>query len=341
MNWSKGYSANFYLTLVDPSTLGDVERFEIVGGSIKNESSNLRASADLDCVDYNYTNERLVRVWLDAKQTGETNGHEALFTGYTSSPDRKIDGSKETSKLECYSVLLPAYDILLERGWYAPVEADGLMLIRQLLKVCKVPVIFPESSASDDKNRNLTQSIVAENGETNLTMVEKLLEAMNWRLNIDGYGRIYVRPYSEDPVATFDSRINDILETDLTVSYNWFDCPNIVRANLDEEYAVARDYDSDTPMSIKNRGREVWYEEDDVALNDGETLQEFAERRLRELQRVSTTISYQRRFQPNVYVSDAIFLNYPKQRINGTFLITSQTIELGYNAQTSEEVIKL
>lgn len=338
MDWRKGYSASYYLMLVDPSTLGDIERYEIVGGTIKHESTNLRTSADLDCVNYTYTNERLIRVWMDTKQTGEPSGHEPLFTGYTSSPDRKIEGTKETAKLECYSVLLPAYDMLLERGWYAPVESDALVLIKQLLRVCKVPVNI---STKEDKNRSLTQSIVAENGETHLTMVEKLLSAMNWRMSIDGYGRIYIQPYDSEPIQTFDSRIYDVLETDLTVSYNWFDCPNVVRVNLDDDYAVAKDQDSDTPMSIQNRGREVWYEEDDVALNDGETLQEYAYRRLNELQRVSTTISYQRRFHPNVRVADTIMLNYPRQGIVGNFLVTSQAIELGFNAQTSEEVIRL
>lgn len=338
MNWSKGYSARYYAMLVDPSTLGDVESYEIVGGTVKFESSNLRTSADLDCVDYSYTEEKLIRIWLDAKQEGEPSGHVALFTGYTSSPDIKIDGAKTTSSLECYSVLLPAYDILLDRGWYAPVEADGLVLIQQLLRVCNVPIVV---SSTEDKNRNLTQSIVAESGETHLSMVEKLLAAINWRMWVDGYGRIHVQPYSETPVASIDSRTNDILETDLTISYNWFECPNVIRANQDDDYAIAKDYDSDTPMSITNRGREVWYEENDVALNDGETLQEFAIRRLNELQRVSKTISYQRRFQPNINVSDAIILNYPKQNITGKYLVTSQSIELGFNAQTSEEVIKL
>ena len=338
MDWRRGYTAHYYATLVDPETWQDTATFQITGGTVKVESSNLRASADLDVVDYTDTSERLIRVWLDTTQEGEVGSHTALFTGYTSSPNKTINGVLISRTLQCYSVLLPASDVLLPRGWYAPVETDGISLISSLLNVVNAPVDF---SKITDLNRTLKQSIVSEQNESRLSMTEKVLDAMNWRMWIAGDGTVYVGSYDINPVATFDSLENDIIEPSLTVTYDWFECPNVLRVVMDDQVALSYDYDSDSPSSINNRGREVWYEETDVVLNDNESLQEFADRRMRELRRTSKTIEYDRRFMPNIYPFDVVRINYPRQQLTGNYMISSQTIELGFNCKTSEEVMQV
>lgn len=338
MDWRRGFTAEYYATYVDSSTWRDGDRFEIIEGTVKRENSNLLNSADVKCKNFDGTSEKLIRIWLDTRQDGEDAGHIPLFTGYTSSPDRDINGVVEYRTLQCYSVLLPASDILLPRGWYAPLGIDGTIMIESLLKCTKAPI---DISPAEDENRSLKQAIIAEDNETNLSMVNKILTAMNWRMRIDGYGRIYIEPYILDPIAEFSAVDNDVIETSVSVTYDWFSCPNVLRAVMDNEVATARDEDSDTPMSINNRGREVWYEETDVVLNDHETLQEYANRRLKELQSVSTQISYTRRFHPDIYPLDAISINYPRQNLVGNYYVTSQSITLGFGAKTSEEVLAI
>ena len=41
MNWNKGFSAEYYASVVDPSTWRDIERFEIIDGDINRKSSEL------------------------------------------------------------------------------------------------------------------------------------------------------------------------------------------------------------------------------------------------------------------------------------------------------------
>ena len=339
MDWRKGFTATYYLSFVDINTWRDTQRIEITGGSVRKELSGLRASADIDCVNYNEPNEKLVRVWLDANQNGLEDSHTALFTGYASFPDKKIKGTIETERLQCYSVLLPASDTYMARGWYAPVDADAGVLIKQLLRPTRATVEIHELKKKT--GAVLSRSVIAEGNETNLSMVEKLLSVMDWRMWTDGMGVVHIAEYESEPVAVFDSVTNDIVEPTLTVEYDWFDCPNVLRVIMDEKSEVAYDRDSDTPMSIQNRGREVWYEEENVNLNTGENLQEYANRRLKELQRVSTSVSYDRRFNPDIYPTDVVRLNYPRQSIKGLFMVSSQTINLGFNAKTSEEVIKV
>ena len=213
---------------------------------------------------------------------------------------------------------------------------NGGELIKDLLNVIPVDISIAENSPG------LDSAIIAEDGENRLSMTDKILSLMNWKLRLDGYGNIFIEPYNLiNPVATFDSLNNDVIEPTLTVDYDWFDCPNVYRAVLDDSYAVARDDDPNSLLSTINRRREIWYEDSSVYLQENETLAEYAQKMLKQAQRVSMSISYDRRFDPGVYISDIVRLNYPAQDIIGNFLVISQSITLGYNARTSEEVVKI
>ena len=334
MDWTKGYSARYYLSVVDKNTMRDIDRIELTGGSIRRSMSDLRESASLDCVNYNSNVEQYIRVWLDTKQGGESS-HTPLFTGIATSPTDKYNGRLKTNTVECYSILKIASDIMLPRGWYAPVEANSGDLIRDLLSVTKTPITIAENAP------DISISIIAESGENHLSMSEKLLNAMNWRMRLDGYGSIFIEPINRDPVAYFSSNENDIIENDISITYDWFSAPNVLRCVLDDAYAEARDDDPDSPLSTVNRGREVWYEDTDVFLNSNETLAEYSQRMLKEYQRTATNISYSRRYYPNVYPGDVVRLNYAAQNVMGNFLVTDQSISLGYSAKTSEEVYKI
>ena len=334
MDWSKGFSAKYYVSILDRNTMRDLRRLEITGGSIKREDSELRESADIDCVNYTEDTEQIIRVWLDAKQGGGSS-HIPLFTGLATSPGRNINGTLTTNTLECYSILKYAQDVLLPRGWYAPKGINGGDLIRDLLSVVPVEKLISENSPG------LDSAIIAEDGESRLSMTDKILSLMDWRMLVDGYGRIHIEPYDTNPIARFDSVTNDVVEPSLSVTYDWFECPNVYRAVLDDSFAIARDDYPNSLFSTINRGREVWYEDSSAYLQENETLAEYAQRMLEIAQRVSTSISYDRRFDPAVYVSDIVGLNYPAQGITGNYLVTSQTITLGYNAKTSEEVVKI
>ena len=336
MDWSKGFSSRYYATIVDRKNWRDIQRFEITGGSIKRSTGELMQSATIDVGANELDNEQLIRIWLEATQVG-TSSRIALFTGLATSPKRNINGTKVRHSLECYSVLKPASDVLLPRGWYAPVDINVISQIVQLLKVTNSPVeIFGETS-----ELNLKSAVIAEQNETNLSMAEYLLSLVNWRLVLDGEGRITLMPYNTESKTVINPQNNDILELQVTDTNDWYSCPNVIRCVMDETYAEWRDEDPDSKFSIQNRGREVWVEETNCSLNDKETLAEYAQRRLKELQQVGRTISYDRRFRPDIYPDDIVTLNYPQQNLVGRFVVNDQTITLGSGCKTSEEVMQL
>lgn len=333
MIWKDGFTASYYAAIIDPRSWRETGRLEIMGGSIERSEADLRESADIDATELPEGGEAWVRIWLDADQDGIT--HVPLFTGLTSAPSRDIDGRRETYKIECYSVLKPIDDILTERGYYIPAEVTAPQAARRLLKTGIAPV---EVAPVADPPR-LTEAVIAEDGETNLTLAIKVLDAVNWRIRIDGYGTIWVEPNSNEVRTMFDAVDNDIIEMHVTDEYDWYSCPNVLRAISGDLTAIARDDDKDSPLSTVSRGREIWAEESSVSLGTNESLAVYAQRRLRVLQSPARTVSYSRRFDPDVNVGDIVRINHPEIGIDGEFRIKSQTLELTYGCRTSEEAV--
>ena len=189
----------------------------------------------------------------------------------------------------------------------------------------------------DDNLPLLSDTIIAEDNETNLSMIDKILYAMNWRIVLEGDGTIRITNVADSVSDVFDNLYNDILEMDITITNNWFDVPNVFRAVGSGISSIARDEDPDSPFSIQNRGREIWMGETDCVLNDGEKITEYAERRLKEEQNIHKTLDYSRRYKPDIHIGDAVWISYPEQQISGAFVITSQTINLGYGGSVSEQ----
>lgn len=331
MDWDKGFSAEYYVRRIDPQSWRDLERLEIISGSVTREAEDLRESATFEVKNYDRSAERWVRIYLDAKQ-GEESAHVPLFTGLATSPGDELDGVIRTNTITCYSVLKPAADVLLERGWYAPAGMDGGIILRQLLAVTPAPLQVAEDAPT------LAQAVIAEDGESNLSMVDKVLTAMDWRLRISGDGTIWAGPKSDEASAIFDPLEHDSIEPEIELEFDWYAAPNVFRAVSGDLVGVARDDDRRSPLSTVNRGREVWLEESGVDLASGETIAEYALRRLREEQTIATTADYTRRFRPDVMVGDKVDLRYPEQGLVGLYQVTAQTIELGYGAKTSESV---
>ena len=331
IDWSSGFSASFYMAEIDPVLWRDIRRMEITDASISRERQGLRQSADITCRQFDQSREMWVRIWLEASQ-GENTQKVPLFTGLAISPGTNINGSRMAYPVACYSVLKPAQDILLQRGWYAPAEAEGASLAARLLSVSPAPIVISENSPK------LGAAIIAENGETNLSMAEKILDAIGWRLLIGGDGSINICPQAAGSVATFDALDNDVIEPQVTLTRDWYSCPNVYRAVQDDLSAVARDDAEDSFLSTASRGREVWEEEDGCNLRANETIGEYALRKLKESQSFATSVSYSRRYHPDINVGDIVTLHYPAQNLQGDFKVISQDISIGHGARVSEEV---
>lgn len=335
INWSRGIVARNYATIVDPSTWRDVSEINIMSGSIKYSDSGERASADINCRSFDHDNEYWIRLYLDARQ-GSEGGHVPLFTGIVSVPDITYKGRIEDNKLQCYSPLSLASKVYLPLGWFVAAGSNGANVIRDLLtETIPAPVIIDTDDSTETPI--ISQNVISENNESYLSMVDKLLEIMNWRLILDGDGTVHITPTSTEPVATFDYQDNDIFEMDVTVSNDWYNIPNVYRAVGSGISSVVKDESMDSRFSIPNRGREIWVSENNCVLTNNEKIGDYALRKLKEAQQLYKTLDYTRRFDPNVRVSDVVRINYLGQGISGLFVVKSQNLTIGYGGRVSEQ----
>lgn len=339
MDFTKGYSASFYGAYYDPYTGFEQGNFDIISGSINREESDLRQSASLTLKDYEGLNDQWIRIYMDAKQ-GSDSERVPLFTGLASCPSQQYSNGLITTNVQCYSVLKAVSDVMLPIGWYAAAGANGAKEIQKLLSDIPFRVYTSEDEST------LSSAIVAEDGETNLSMIDAILYSMSttngqgdsvgWKLQIGGDGSIYLSPYSDEPVAIFSPTMDDVIESSFSLNNDWFECPNVFRVVDGDVMAIARDDDEDSPLSTVSRGREIWMSESSADVLENESIGEYANRRLRKEQSKSTTYQYTRRYLPDVNQGDLISINYPE--INGDFYVESQSINLGINAQTNESV---
>ena len=328
MDYTKGYTAKFYAAIVDPDTWMDTTMLKIEAGSIKRENSGLRHSAEITVPAFSEDTEKYVRIYMDIRQNGELE-HIPLFTGLATAPTRKIDGAVRRHPLEVLSVLQPLQDIKLPRGYYVTAGMSAGAAIRRLLQGTPAPFeIEPDSPLIMDY-------IVAQDNESNVSMIDTILDTAGWQLTINGNGVIHVGPQKETPSVTF-SPANDVIEKVIDVKRDWYKCPNVLRATSGDMYAVARDDDPDSMLSTVRRGREVQTVETNVTLGSNEGIAEYADRRLKELQDAAEEATYTRVFVPELNVGDVVSENY--EQIQGQYTVKSQTIQLTHGAQTTETI---
>jgi hypothetical protein len=215
---------------------------------------------------------------------------------------------------------------MLPLGWYAPNGGDGTEIIADLFRSCGIMVNYELGGGY------LAANIVAESGETYLTMAKKIAKAINWQIRPDGLGEVSIMPYSNLIRARFDGE-NDVIEPEVEDSCDWFSCPNVLRVTSDNKTAIFRDDDIKSPLSVPNRGREIWKEEN-VTLPLGVSLGDYAMIRLKELQAPLRVLKYSRRYDPDVKIGDLVSIGYPG--IDGTFRVGSQNIQIGHSCRTEE-----
>ena len=337
MDWNKGFSALYALQKVDPVSWRDAGSFDLLNGTISRSSGGLVESADLTMTEN--PGECWVRVYLQARQ-GNGGERVPLFTGLASAPQRSLNGNSVSYRVACYSALKPIDDVLTPRGFFIPAGVRGADAAAELLQIGPAPVEFDAFSPT------LREPIVSEDKDTYLTMAQKILDVIGWRLYIGGDGRISIQRKATTESAVFDEHENDSIEVSLTDTNDWYSAPNCIRVIFGSDCVELKDETVGDDLSIPSRKRarggsgEIWAQEKATSLSDDATLEEYAARRLKELQSPTRKISYSRRFRPDVTIGDKVRLHLPGHGIDDVFTVTTQRVTLGYNARVTEEAEK-
>lgn len=328
MDWTKGYTAGYRLAVMNKKTWREIDNIEVISGTVTKTTEGLRETAQVTVTDWPYETEQWVRLVLETKQ-GDTIERWPVFTGLATAPSISYDGGRKTVALECYSGLKSLEDYILPRGWYAPAGADIGQVLSKLFEKTPAPFSYIQPAPV------LSESIVAEEGETAQTVADKILGATSWRLRVSGDGAIRLEPACRSPVITLDPVNADIIEPAIDVTADWYSAPNVFIATTDTTVGVAKD-ETGGRLSIEARGREVIKEEHVEAT--GIDVSIVARQKLEEAQAVEQTARYNRRYWNGVYPGDIIALAYPDQGLTGWYRVTAQTVTCSHAGRTSEEV---
>ena len=333
MDWSRGFTSKFIAVRVDPETWEDTsDEYPLLSGSVsRNAEDSLIQSANISTsVNLGDNEEVWIRIYMIADQEGER-VRVPLFTGICATPSASYSGNKLEYSADCYSVLKVAADLLLPLGYYAQRGLQIGPLIKKLLADLPCNIYYENDSP------NLNKTLVADNSSTQLDFISMILEKTKWYLDIDGKGDVYIRKKKLDPELILSSTENDVMGLEVTDSKDWFDCPNVLRISDGNNTVTVQNDDPNSPYSITKRGRKIMKSES-ASLNDNETIDHCAQRLLKEASNPSRTVSYSRRFYPDVNINDLVNIKYPEQRLMGYFRIASQSFDLSYGCEVSEEV---
>lgn len=331
IDWSRGYSAQWRIFRVNRRTWADGERLHgvdsmsvqrsLIGTSPLLESGTMKVTGEEPQADY-------YRMVMTAKQGGQIERVD-VATMLCERTGGRMEHGADTATMECRSVLWPATRHL-QAGSYAPAGADGAAYVARLLtSVIHAPVVTHGSFA-------LAQHVVHELGATYLDAAWEVLRAGGFTMQVHGDGRVHVLPQPTDPTLTLDAAGAALVLPGIDYTLDVGDVPNVYMAVSGTDMATATNDDPTSPTSTTARGYVVDVLDTRPIRVDGETLQAYVLRRLREESVVTSERTYSRRWWPDVYPGSVVRGSMASVRLDGDMRITTQQLTCGAGIAVKE-----
>lgn len=341
-DWSKSMQQTFEYYLVDPNTWRDIKLIDNVKScTIKRDSeAETLGSATFDVTET--VGECYLRVYLITIQNGLKEKHP-LGTFLVQTPSSSFNGKIREVSMDAYTPLLELKENPPPIG-YSLLKNENIM--STVYRLCREHARAPVIETSCDTT--LYYDFVANTEDTWLTFLSDLMSNAKYSFDLDEMGRILFAPKQEptslQPVWTYTDDNSSILYPDLSMDHDLYGIPNVVEVvysnGNDSYYATVRNEDTNSPISIQNRGREIVHRVTDPDLVGNPTkkeIHEYAERLLRELSSLEYTLTYSHGYCP-VRVGDCIRLNYVKAGLTDIKAkVISQSIQCKSGCQVTEK----
>lgn len=353
IDWTKSMEQSFEYYTVEPTTLADVRRIDTVKSanfSIDSDTDTL-SSATIDLGES--IGETYIRGYLKAIQNGVTE-KLPLGTVLIQTMPSSFDGKIVSVSADAYSPLLELKEKSPPIG-YTIRKGENIMehACRIIRENARVPVT---SIASIGSSATLPYDFTANTSDTWLTFVIDLIALAKYKLYLEETGRITFQPEQDlealQPVWTFDDGNSSILYPEITMDQDLYGIPNVVEViySYGKEYmtVTVKNEDTNSPVSVVNRGREIVYRDTNPRLSSSgdsntpvtpEQLKEYAERLLRSLSTIEYTVSYTHAYCP-VRVGDCVRLDYEKAGLTDIKArVINQSIKCDLGCSVSEKAV--
>lgn len=343
-DWLKSMQQTFEYYIVDPATWKDAKRLNTVKScSITRDSSaETLGSAAIDITES--VGECYIRSYLVTVQNGLREKHP-LGTHLIQTPSTSFDGKIQNVSVDAYTPLIELKEKYPPLGYSITKNTNVMDIAYRLTREnLRAPVV--KASASTE----LFNDFVSETSDTWVTFLSDLIANAKYNFDLDEMGRVLFSPKQDmaslQPVWTYDDGNSSILYPDFSMDHDLYGIPNVLEViysnGKDSYYAKVVNDDPNSPTSTVSRGRVIPYRETDPNLVGDPTnnqIQEYAERRLRELSTIEYTISYTHGYCP-VRVGDCVRLNHSKANLkNVKAKVISQTIQCKPGCPVSEKAV--
>lgn len=343
-NWLNSMQQTFEYYTVDPGTWKDVALIKNVKSSTINRDSDTETlgSATIDVTEL--LGESYVRIYLITIQNGIKEKHP-LGTFLVQTPSSNYDGKVRNVSMDAYTPLLELKENPPPLG-YSIFKGENIMdnAYRLVREHARAPVVKTENS------EKLYNDFVANTDDTWVTFVRDLVANAKYELGLDELGRILF-PVKQDtaslqPVWTYTDDNSSILYSDVSIDHDLYGIPNVVEViystGRNTFHARVVNDDSNSPISVQNRGREILHRVVNPEMSGIATdpeIQEYAKRLLRELSTVEYTVTYTHGYCP-VRLGDCVRLDYSRAELNGIKAkVISQTIKCEPGCPVTEKAV--
>lgn len=240
-----------------------------------------------------------------------------LFTPDGSEFDHGVWGGTVTGK----SVLTPAEDKKFGPGEYAPNGVDGALYCAGLLRgLIDAPVEVRGSFF-------LSEHVVFELGEEVISGIWKVLDAGGFCMQIQGDGTVVIKEIPKYATIILNASNRCKLMPKMSRSLPIEDVPNSITVYEDGQEVTYSNDDPASPISTVSRKRVIEVAEENPTRKEGETLFQYAKRRLEELSDVYETIDIEHEEIDGAYPYEPVSANLPRESLEGEFRFMSQDVE--------------
>ena len=343
-DWLSSMTQTFEYYMVDPNTWKDSKLIDNVISCTINRDAEAETlgSATIDIAES--LGECYIRVYLITIQNGVKEKYP-LGTYLVQTPSSSFDGKIRDVSMDTYTPLLELKEGMPPLGYSVAKKENVMDMVYRLTREhARAPVITPNCT------KKLFYDFVANTDDTWLSFLIDLMANAKYKFSLDEMGRILFAPDQDtaslQPVWTYTDDNSSILYPDLTMDHDLYGIPNVVEviysSGTEQYYAKVENNDSNSPISIANRGREILYRETNPSIIGDPTnnqINQYAEKLLRDLSTLEYRVSYSHGYCP-VRIGDCVRLNYSRAGLkNVKAKVVSQTITCEPGCPVSETAV--
>ena len=331
IDYGKGYSCSWSLMKVDTATWAACDEMRgLLSASVERDAdSDLLESGSARFDSRVSEDEFYGRLYILMEQSGEVERHPVATFLFSPGPTKDNMGFTDV-EYTGRSVLSPAEDKVMLTGSYAPMGTDAAAYAASLIAACTPAPVSVEGSFV------LTQNYVFAQGTTYMEAARTLLECAGWRIRVDGNGAITVMPKPVETKLSLDWAHASLLAPEVTGDGKLEDRHNRYVAVDGDHRAIVVYDEPDDPASFSRRGRYVDIYDESPQLCDGESLEEYARRKLYEDVSTMGSKSYVREWWPDTTVNDLVVGSISSVGLDSDMRVSKQSISTEHGALVSE-----